>query len=261
MKSIRAKIKSLSKPQIVFAVLGFIISFIFSPLVSFIFNFGSAVGMGIGIAVIMVAVFFDKVKAFVKKLWSKKIGKALIVFVCIVAIAVAAYCTTVSVKVLTYSKNDSNIPDATPAVLLGCRVEGEQPGRMLSQRINAAYDYLTEYPEAVCVLSGGQGRDEKIPEAQAMYNTLTEKGISPDRLIIEDKSTDTKENIANSKALLGDVDEIVIITTDFHQYRAAIIAERNGLKSYSYSSSSGIFSLPTNIVREWFTVLNLLLRG
>ena len=255
MKSIKAKIKSLSKPQIVFAVLGFIITVIFSPLVSFIFNFGSAVGMGIGIAVILVAVFFDKVKAFVKKLWSKKIGKALIVFVCIVAIAVAAYCTTVTVKVLTYSKNDSDIPGGTPAVLLGCRVEGEKPGRMLSQRINAAYDYLTEYPVAVCVLSGGQGRDEKIPEAQAMYNTLTEKGISPDRLIIEDKSTDTKENIANSKALLGDVDEIVIITTDFHQFRAAIIAERNGLKS------SGIFSLPTNIVREWFTVLNLLLRG
>ena len=261
MKSIRAKIKSLSKPQIVFAVLGFIITVIFSPLVSFIFNFGSAVGMGIGIAVILVAVFFDKAKAFVKKLWSKKLGKAAICLVCIIALVAVCYCSIVSVKVLSAAKTDTDIPTNTPAVLLGCRVEGEQPGRMLSQRINAAYDYLTENPEAVCVLSGGQGWDEKIPEAQAMYNTLTEKGISPDRLIIEDKSTDTKENIANSKVLLGDVDSIVIITTDFHQFRAAIIAERNGLNSYSYSSSSGIFSLPTNIVREWFTVLNLLLRG
>lgn len=254
-----SKFKSLTKLRKAFAVFGLLIVLLFSPLVSFIFNFGSAVGMGIGLAIILTAVFFDKVKAFVKSLWPKKVGKAVICLVCVIALTALCYCSIVSVKVLTYSVNDSDIPLNTPAILLGCRVEGDKPGRMLSQRINAAYDYLTENPEAVCVLSGGQGWDEKMTEAQAMYNTLTEMGISPDRLIPEDKSTDTKENIANSKALLGDIDEAVIITTDFHQFRTAIIAENNGLKTYSYSSPSGIFSLPTNVVREWFTVLKVLL--
>lgn len=256
-----AKIKSLSVSQKAFAIFGLLIVLIFSPLVSFIFNFGSAVGMGIGLAVILAAVFRDKIKAFIKGIWAEKIGRAAVCLVCVILLAAVCYCGIVSVKVLTYSMNDSDIPADTPAILLGCRVEGDKPGRMLSQRINAAYGYLTENPEAVCVLSGGQGWDERMSEAQAMYNTLTEMGISPDRLILEDKSTDTKENIANSKALLGDVDEVVIITTDFHQFRASIIAEKNGLKTYSCSSSSGIFSLPTNIVREWFTVAYLLVRG
>ena len=255
-----AKIKSLNKIQIVFAVFGLLITVMFSPPVSFIFNFGSAAGMGIGIAVILAAVFFDKVKTFVKKLWAKKTGKALICLVCIVAIIVVAYCTTVTVKVLSYSKNDADIPANTPAILLGCMVEGEKPGKMLQKRIDSAYKYLSENPEAVCVLSGGQGRDENISEAQAMYNSLTAAGISPERLIIEDRSKDTRENIANSKALLGDVSQVVIITTDFHQFRASVIAGRNGLKTYACSSKSGVFSLPTNIVREWFTLLVILIK-
>lgn len=255
------RLKQLSIPQKIFAIAGLLLLLLFSPIFSFIFNIGSAVGMATGIAVILVSVYFDKVKACIKKLRSKKAGKALLCLVCVIAIAVVAYCTTVSVWVLTYSKNDSDIPKNTPAILLGCMVEGEKPGKMLQKRINAAYSYLTDNPEAVCVLSGGKGKDENISEAQAMFNSLTEKGISPDRLIIEDRSADTKENISNSKALLGKADSVVIITTDFHQYRASIIAERNGLKPYSYSSKSGIFSLPTNIVREWFSVLNLLLRG
>lgn len=253
------RLKNLSKSQVTFAIFGLFIVLIFSPIVSFIFNFGSAVGMGIGVAIILITVFFDKVKAFFKSVWARKLGKAVICLVCIIALVIVCYCSVVSVKVLSAAKTDTDIPMNTPAILLGCRVEGEKPGRMLQGRIDAAYDYLTENPEAVCILSGGQGWDEKMTEAQAMFNSLTEKGISADRLILEDKSENTKQNIANSKELLGKVDEVVIITTDFHQYRAAIFADRNGLKAYSYSSDSGVFSLPTNIVREWFTVLKLLL--
>lgn len=252
------KLKQLSTAKKIVIAFGLLIFLLFSPLVSFIFNFGSAVGMGIGLTVILISIFFEKIKSFIKSAWGRKLGKVIICTLCVIALTAALYCCVVSVKVLTYTNNDSNIPKNTPAVLLGCKVEGEKPGRMLTKRINAAYDYMTENPEAVCVLSGGQGRDEKITEAQAMYDTLTGKGISADRLIIEDKSTNTKENITNSKALLGDIDEAVIITTDFHQYRTSIIAGRNGLKTYSYSSKSGIFSLPTNVVREWFSVFKVL---
>lgn len=252
------RLKQLSISQKILAILGLLIFLLFSPLVSFIFNFGSVVGMVIGLAVMLASVFSDKIKSVLKNTLSKKLGKVIICTVCVIALVAVCYCSIVSVKVLTYSNNDSNIPQNTPAILLGCKVDGNNPGKMLAKRINAAYDYLTENPDAVCVLSGGQGRDEKITEAQAMYNTLTGKGISADRLIIEDKSTNTKENITNSKALLGDIDEAVIITTDFHQYRTSIIAGRNGLKTYSYSSKSGIFSLPTNVVREWFSVFKVL---
>ena len=180
------KLKQLSTAKKIFMVFGLLIFLLFSPLVSFIFNFGSAVGMGIGLTVILISIFFEKVKSFIKGAWGKKLGKVVICTLCVIALTATLYCCVVSVKVLTYTNNDSNIPKNTPAVLLGCKVEGEKPGRMLTKRINAAYDYMTENPEAVCVLSGGQGRDEKITEAQAMYNTLTGKGISADRLIIED---------------------------------------------------------------------------
>ena len=67
---------------------------------------------------------------------------------------------------------------------------------MLRERLIAAQDYLDENPEAVCVVSGGQGADESMSEAQCMRTkTSTEHGIAPERIYMEDKSTSTRENI------------------------------------------------------------------
>ena len=87
-------------------------------------------------------------------------------------------------------------------VVLGAQVKGNRPSLALSHRIWEAAEYLEENPETKAILSGGKGTGEDISEAQCMRQELEKLGISEERLIEENKSTSTQENIAYSYALL-----------------------------------------------------------
>ncbi len=80
-------------------------------------------------------------------------------------------------------------------IVLGAGVHGTTPSRSLSDRLKAAEAYLKANPECIAVLSGGQGSGERISEAEAMRRTLTARGIDENRLIMEDRSTSTIENL------------------------------------------------------------------
>ena len=129
---------------------------------------------------------------------------------------------------------------------------------MLSYRINSAYDYLTKNPKSVAILSGGQGRGESISEAQCMFNELTEKGIEPNRLYLEDKSTNTFENISFSKNIIdkyGFSTEVAVATSNFHLKRATMIAEKQGLTAKRISAETSQFLIPTYYVRDTLGVI------
>lgn len=111
-------------------------------------------------------------------------------------------------------------------IVLGAKVNGDRPSRMLADRLNAAAAYLDKHPQAACVVSGGQGSDEAYSEASVMQKYLVEKGIDPARIYLEDRSTNTHENLENSLQLIrqeGLCDTVVIATQVFHQYRAATL--------------------------------------
>lgn len=251
--------KRLKISQWILVILGLAVFVIFCPLVSFIMNLGSVAGMLAGILMILTGVSLNKIKEFSKK----KGGKILINVICVILTAFLIYGGIITYKVLTFGSDKTAIPENTPAIVLGCKVNGNEPSLMLEKRCAAAYTYLTDYnPEAKCIVSGGRGDDEDISEAQAMYNYLTAKGIDKDRIIMEDKSTTTAENMEFSKRLMDENnlgDTAVIITTDFHQYRASILASRQGIQTYHYSSKTGESSLASNILREWFCMIVVLL--
>ena len=143
-------------------------------------------------------------------------------------------------------------------IVLGCRVKGDVPSLMLSRRINAAYEYLEKNPGTVCIASGGQGGDELISEAECIKNVLVERGISPDRIIMEDKSTSTDENIRFSMEKMkenGLSGGAVIVTNDYHQLRAKMICQKYGLETSAVSAETSLYLLPTYWVREWFGVV------
>jgi uncharacterized SAM-binding protein YcdF (DUF218 family) len=81
----------------------------------------------------------------------------------------------------------------------------------------------------VAIVSGGKGSKEAITEAEAMHLYLMTKGIQPTRIIQEDKSTNTKENIHFSKAFLKDNATVAIVTNGFHIFRATSIAKKQGI--------------------------------
>lgn len=114
-------------------------------------------------------------------------------------------------------------------IVLGAQVRGDRVSIALENRLEAALAYLEENPNTMAVLSGGQGPGENISEAQAMYDWLTEKGIGGSRLIPEDVSTDTWENMVNSRAKIGtNRVSVGIVTNNFHVYRGTMLAKCAG---------------------------------
>lgn len=142
-------------------------------------------------------------------------------------------------------------------IVLGCRVYGERPSLMLTERLKAAYDYLIDNTDSMCIVSGGQGSDEDISEAECMYRYLTDKGISKERLYKEERSTSTKENLIYSKEILERYQlnpNIAIVTNEFHEYRAGKIAKKLGLEYSAVPSRTAWWLLPTYYVRELYAI-------
>ena len=132
-----------------------------------------------------------------------------------------------------------------------------KPTLILEGRISAAESYLKEHPEAKAVLTGGKGTNERISEASCMFNELVSRGISADRLYLEDRATDTVENFKYSLSIIennGLSKNLAVVTDGFHQFRAAVIAKKQGAGESLGCVSAGTRweFIPTFIVREWF---------
>lgn len=154
-------------------------------------------------------------------------------------------------------------PDLAYIVVLGAQVREDGPSTVLAYRLDAAYDYLVENEGTLCVVSGGQGPNEPWPEAQGMAAYLVGRGIDPARIVEEDASTSTVENIANSMALMEGVEGGVgIVTNDFHVFRSVRIAQRLGLENAcGIAAPSDAWFLPNNMLREFFGVVKGFLAG
>ena len=115
-------------------------------------------------------------------------------------------------------------------IVLGASVYQDGPSPGLTRRINAVMKCLDDHPNAVIIASGGQGRDEPISEAQCIRDELVKRGVDPARIVLEDKSTNTRENIANSLALMARPDaQVGIVTNNYHVWRALRLARRAGM--------------------------------
>ena len=148
-------------------------------------------------------------------------------------------------------------------IVLGAQMKPAGPSAVLKFRLDAAYDYLTENADTICILSGGQGSNEPCSEAEGMYRYLTDRGIAPERLMMEDRSTDTSENIAYSMALIGRRDVSVgIVTNNFHVFRGVRLAKAAGFTDVcGISARSNVYFQLNNMVREFFGIMKDLVCG
>lgn len=116
-------------------------------------------------------------------------------------------------------------------IVLGAKVrKGGIPTRALRYRLDAASDYAKMYPHVTIVVAGGQGVDEDVTEASAMKRYLVQQGINPSRIIEEDRSTSTYENILFTRELLPHMKGLTIVSNDYHLERAKVLAKRQGLR-------------------------------
>ena len=243
--------KKLSKGQSVLKFillsLGFILLLWYlAPLVSLIFNIGNALGIVGSALIILFGFSFDKMPSG----WRNGIFAFAAILLAVIVIPVSLNMA----KYANYKADDG----AQTVIVLGCKVNGTNPSKYLYDRCKAAAEYLNENPDAVAILSGGQGSDEGISEAQCMENVLVEMGIDKSRLFQENKSTNTMENIAFSSKVIaenGFSTEVVIVTNEFHEYRAKLFCDRVGLDFHSHCSHSSFYTFLTYYTRELLGVV------
>lgn len=203
---------------------------------------------------------------FIGMLQPRLIGKLLrTVLSGILCIGILIFAVTEAI-ILSASTGD---PDESCdyIIVLGAKVDGTAPAMSLQSRIDAAYDYLSAHPDTIAILSGGQGEDEGISEAQCMFNYLTAMGISEDQLWLEDKSTSTWENLNFSLAVIESEtgsrpEKIGILSSEYHLYRAGLFAKECGFEAVGIPAHTGQFSIRINyFLREVAGVWHYLILG
>ncbi len=160
-----------------------------------------------------------------------------------------------------FSKNTDKELDYI--VVLGAQLKTTGPSRVLQYRLDTAYEYLTAHPDTKAIVSGGQGSNEPASEAQGMYDYLVKRGIEPGRIVLEDKSVNTEQNIRFSKEFLqADADKVGIVSNNFHVFRAVKLAKAAGYRNVvGIAAPATAFYLPNNMLREFFGVVKDFLMG
>ncbi len=221
-----------------------------------IMNLGNGTGAVIMAIIIAYGVFMPKINQAIKKLYAQKIGKGILTGILIIAVAIVSLAgteTAFMIKAATAKPSEN-----ATVVVLGCRAYGSRPSIMLASRLDAAYEYLTEHPDAICIVSGGQGPDESMPEAECMYLYLTKKGIAPERIYQENRSTSTRENLLFSQEIIeaeGLNPEIAIVTNEYHEYRAGMVADALEMEHSAVPARTPLWLFPTYYIRELYGII------
>lgn len=160
---------------------------------------------------------------------AKRLQHLFIVILCLALIV----CLVTEYLILS-GAHGAKDPECEYVLVLGAGVNGTVPSRALSERLQAAYDYMERYPDAQCIVSGGQGRGESITEALCMYTWLTQRGLAPERIWMEDRATSTEENISFTLELIEEKtgsrpNTLAVVSSEYHLYRAGLMAKDQGI--------------------------------
>lgn len=160
---------------------------------------------------------------------------------------------------------DKPEPGADCVIVLGAAVRGDVPSATLAARLDCAYEYLEQNPLTRSIVTGGQGAGEQVTEAQASAEYLMKKGISADRIFLENTSTSTQENLLNAREILQaqfpQGARVVIVSSDFHLFRARLVARELGIEAETMGNRSIPWLVPNFYLREYVAVIGYALLG
>ena len=152
-------------------------------------------------------------------------------------------------------------------VVLGAKVNPDGPSVSLWDRICGAYTYLEEHPEVIAIVSGGQGSDEPITEAECMYRELVNLGIDPKRIWIEDDATSTWENMQFTLNLIEErtgqrPEKLGVLSSEYHLFRASLFARKSDVEFVGIPAKTSRWGQRINhFMREVAGVWHYLLLG
>ena len=205
----------------------------------------------LGVALLLTGVFYTRLK---KRKWP--LGLLCAAFALLLALMLF---------LVLYGRRDTASYDEDVLLVLGAGIDGEAVTPQLENRLEAAYAYHLRNPDALLVVSGGQGDGEAISEALAMERWLISRGVPADRILREEASTSTYENLTNAKALLDERSarpcRVALVTSDYHVYRASRLAKAAGLDASHLHADAEWYALPVRMLRECAAVVKYWVSG
>lgn len=230
---------------------------VIAGLLSIVPGFKFSIILCLGFAALSVAGYF-----LLKHPKGKAVCKIISIFLligCLAAVVTGGF--------ILSAAHPGELPACDYIVVLGAGVRGTVPSLTLSERIGAAYDYLIAHPDTIAILCGGQGPGEEMTEAACMHRELTAMGIDGDRLLLEDRSTSTIENLQFALNIAEEATgirpvEIGIVSSEYHLFRATRFAGDLNLEPFGIPAKTTWFPLRLNYyLREIVAVWKYLVLG
>ena len=200
----------------------------------------------------------------------RKLGKIYLCTKVFMSCAMAFYAVTFAILVGYIHLSPSAEPNTSGSgvenvyIVFGAKVKPEGPAKTLASRLDVAVDAMLRDSDAVCIVTGGKGPDEPFTEASCMRDYMTERGVSPERIILEEKASNTKENIQYSAALIEELAltdrQIICISSETHIPRIRLLCSREGIDAlYIKAETPMKVFLFTTWVREYLSYVKMLL--
>jgi len=178
-----------------------------------------------------------------------------------VAFCIFLVCGTLMLR----AQHNAKEVDADAVIVLGAAVHGDRVTWVLENRLLAAKEFLDAHPDAICVVTGGQGPGESVSEGSAMKKYLIAQGVAEERIFAEEQARNTIENFQYSKIILDEVlgsdATLAYVTTDFHVYRAGCVAAAQGIAATGIAAKDVWYLKLNNFLRECVGICVYALRG
>lgn len=224
-------------------IYGLIVLMLIGPF--HIFNFFYLI---LGVFVLFVSLFWKDIK---EKLNAKLCNLLIVMFVS----AVALFLMT-ELCIISYSFQKAE-KGADYVIVLGSQIREDGPSKDYQARLNSAYAYLLENENSLVICTGAKGVNEPISEAEGGKDYLMKKGIEETRVLSEDQSYNTRQNLENARKMIKGYEDkkILIVSCDYHLFRASHIARSLGFKGISVKGGHGmVILLPQYYTREFFAL-------
>lgn len=254
----RGKEKKRSVGAVILGILG-IVCFVYCLCIAFFMGYGTKFFLIWGA---LAAVFGVLSLILAHREWLGRIPVWLKAVFVICAVVGIVFFTAVETAIFSQFHARANA-DADYLIVLGAQWKQNGPSYVLQKRLDTAVTYLEKNPDTIVIVSGGQGNNELISEAEGMKGYLMQAGIAEERILLENQSVNTCENLVYSGQLLDKTnDRVVLVTNNFHMFRALQIAKKQGyLHIEGLASSSYPAMMPNNLLREFFGVVKDFLVG
>lgn len=166
----------------------------------------------------------------------------------------AMYCISAILNLIHIGRNKK----LDYIIVLGAGIKGKRVTPLLAGRIDKGMELLKYNPNAKLILSGGMGPGEDIPEGVAMATYAKDKGVSDERIIVEDKSKNTYENLLFSSKLIDkDNHKLALVTTSYHVFRALVFAKKLNIPCIGYGSKTKWYFTLNALIREYIGYLSI----